>query len=1230
MAEDPNKSEASLHTVDLETLEGRASEPPEGDDLCTSCWVLFDGKDEPTCPSCGELRPEQGWSSLPYSFLDRYVFLELLGRGGVGAVFRARHVDASRGDQQFAVKVIQQGARPERRRLLSQMFEREISAAALVGRSRHFVRVLGHDTGDHLHLAMEYVPWPTLKSRLKREGVMAARDVARLGIALLRAVEVMHAHNLVHRDLKPANLFVTEEDGEIRVKVADLGLWILSEDRRGDVTESLPAGTFAGTLDYASPEQLDGVGIGLPSDLHAVGSILWAASTGDVPFPAMGATFIASMRAKRQLVEAIPARPEPMPEALYYVLARALEPRVEDRFATAHDFATALENLVQDPESFSSTVYFRPTVPTPQARRGTPQPAPSEGSVSGERASKPLPRWPLVAAGAVVVVGLGYATASTFLPDRSGNESSAGVVAAAASSPSATPSPRPSAERTPEAPKLHLLAVGHRHSCAIAAGGSMHCWGANERGQLGDGTTIGRSRPVPVAGPGQIEQVVLGAAHTCARKSDGTVWCWGDNGQGELGDGKREPRAAPRQVLGLPKVRHLFGGACQTWALTETGEAWGWGCDRSGQLGSGAGTKETTPRRIDRLDGAVTVAHETYGSGGEACALFRDRPAICWQWGRLPKGARAAAIDGTGGIEQVVFAGDHGCARFDDGKARCWGRNQAGQLGDGTRKERRGPVELASTKRVEQLVAGEGYGCARVDDGRVLCWGRNDRGQTAGRGPEDKLVPAEVGGIAGAVDIATDMGRTCAVLRDGRVGCWGDGLSSDSEPVVWMEAMKGAASIVASGHGVICSLHGEAGAACLGDDESGQLGAGRALQRHEPLQVVGLKGVERVWATARNACALDDAGVLWCWGSNQWGAFPKGAGTQPRPLRMGSAVVDVSLSTRGLYTLLRGDAPAPSGSSNAPGSVAPVASTDVPPRAAGVRAGGNLLQDHGAGASAQRAYPQAVPGLDRAAQIAAGVKHACARMADGSVSCWGDNTYGQLGDGSPRSSRRPVPALVQGPVAQIVSGAFHTCALRQSGSAVCWGINDDGQSGPGPTWTCNAADRVYACLRRPRRVIGVHDAIALGAGQWHTCALRRSGSISCWGANKVGQLGDGTTDKRPEPQPVLDISNATQLSVGERHACAALRDGAVWCWGDNGYGELGRLTEDKCEPSTEPCGPKPGPVRGMTDAVAVAAGWEFSCAVRKDKTVWCWGNNQRGALGDGEPIRRDRAVRVVW
>ncbi|MDZ4064081.1 MAG: hypothetical protein U1E22_05370, partial [Coriobacteriia bacterium] len=190
----------------------------------------------------------------------------------------------------------------------------------------------------------------------------------------------------------------------------------------------------------------------------------------------------------------------------------------------------------------------------------------------------------------------------------------------------------------------------------------------------------------------------------------------------------------------------------------------------------------------------------------------------------------AEALPALGPVVELALARQHGCARMADGSARCWGTNGSGEVGDGTRERRAVAVGVANTKNLEQIVVGPEVGCARTKEGRVLCWGRSDRGQTAG-GPEDQLVPLEVPAVNGVTHIATDQSRTCAVAGEGRVACWGPGISQPGRGVVWREGMEGSGSITASGRGVVCSALVEGGAACFGDDEFGQLGIGRSLQR---------------------------------------------------------------------------------------------------------------------------------------------------------------------------------------------------------------------------------------------------------------------------------------------------------------------------------------------------------------------------------------------------------------
>jgi alpha-tubulin suppressor-like RCC1 family protein len=136
--------------------------------------------------------------------------------------------------------------------------------------------------------------------------------------------------------------------------------------------------------------------------------------------------------------------------------------------------------------------------------------------------------------------------------------------------------------------------------------------------------------------------------------------------------------------------------------------------------------------------------------------------------------------------------------------------------------------------------------------------------------------------------------------------------------------------------------------------------------------------------------------------------------------------------------------------------------------------------------------------------------------------------------------------------ADVASGSFHSCARLAAGGVRCWGDNTFGQLGNGSTTT--------APVTTPVAVLGVADAIDVRAGSYFTCARRASGVVSCWGANERGQLGDGTTANRSTHVAVTGISDATRLDVGGRHACVVVRGGALQCWGVGNSGQLGNDT----------------------------------------------------------------------
>ncbi len=265
--------------------------------------------------------------------------------------------------------------------------------------------------------------------------------------------------------------------------------------------------------------------------------------------------------------------------------------------------------------------------------------------------------------------------------------------------------------------------------------------------------------------------------------------------------------------------------------------------------------------------------------------------------------------------------------------------------------------------------------------------------------------------------------------------------------------------------------------------------------------------------------------------------------------------------------------------------------------------------DSAAGPDARFTYVSPSPGT----VLATGGEHTCALSGSGGVSCWGWNGHGQLGDGT--TTARSLPVAVTGletGVTAIAAAGATTCALKSDGELLCWGANVLGQLGDG-----SRVDRPVAT-----QVPGVTDATAVAVGNGHVCAVSSTRGLLCWGWNHYGQLGDGTTTDRSAPTPVAGApADVGALSAGDSHTCLLTSSGAAWCWGANSAGQLGTGTTS---PSAQPA-----PVEGLgLGAQAISAGVLHTCAVRSG-AAWCWGFNATGQVGDGGLSTRSRPTPVT-
>jgi alpha-tubulin suppressor-like RCC1 family protein len=252
--------------------------------------------------------------------------------------------------------------------------------------------------------------------------------------------------------------------------------------------------------------------------------------------------------------------------------------------------------------------------------------------------------------------------------------------------------------------------------------------------------------------------------------------------------------------------------------------------------------------------------------------------------------------------------------------------------------------------------------------------------------------------------------------------------------------------------------------------------------------------------------------------------------------------------------------------------------------------------------------PTVVAGLSGVTQIAAGDGETCALLGNRTVSCWGSGDYGELGPAVSDTGPHPTPTPVTGltGVLQVIAGDGDTCVLLANHTVSCWGFNLEGELG-NPTNIGNSS----AANPNPTTVAGLSGVIQITEGEEFTCALLANHTVTCWGFNGSGQLGNttniGTDNPNPTPTAVAGLSGVTQIVAGSDHMCALLAYGTVTCWGANFSGQLGNATG--VGNFANPGGyPTPTVVAGLSGVTQIAAGYVESCGILINGTATCWGS----------------------
>ena len=772
------------------------------------------------------------------------------------------------------------------------------------------------------------------------------------------------------------------------------------------------------------------------------------------------------------------------------------------------------------------------------------------------------------------------------------------------------------------------IAAGPNHTVMVDSDDTVWTWGNNEDGQLGIGGTTSSSSPTQLSELVDIAEVSAGGDtflsvyHSAALKLDGTVWTWGDNSYGQLGNGTQTASSVPVKLTSLTSVTSVSCGGTHMVALKSDGTVWTWGRNQYGQLGNGMTVDSSAPVQVGGLGDIVKVA-----AGGYHTVAVKSDGTV-WTWGYNSNGQLGNSttvnssipvqVSGLSGAASVAAGYRHTVAVKSEGTVWTWGYNYYGQLGNNSNVNSFVPVIVKGLGDVMAVSSGYYHTLALKSDGSVWTWGNNTQGRLGNGGQTHSYLPVQVSILENVIAIAGGATHSTVMKKDSRVCSWGNneagqlgiGTTTGSPlpvPAIPIErfpllttpatAIMPAPGIKSVAAGTQHMLHVNADGTvwAWGANSKGELGSGQTGVSfiRTPVQAIGLTGIVAVEGGGSgnyaHSVALKSDGTVWTWGYNLYGQL--GDGT------MENTAVPVKVKE------LTGIVAVAAGGNNT----------------AALKADGSVFlwgQMNGS------LVPLKVDSLTDIVAIEGGNTHIVALKSDGTVWVWGSNATGQFGNGTTTDSSIPVQAGngMTG-VAVIEAGNNFTMVIKSNGTVWAWGNNAYGQLGNGT--------RTNSLL--PIQIEGLSDIISIAAQNTQNAAVRSDGSVWAWGFNGYSIAGDGIFNSSYilKPVKVREIHNALDVDAGLLALIVLTLDGNIWTWGGNTYGQLGNgLSGSSNIPykvGSMPFNLAVPPIPKANNC-SVAAGSGYTVELKDDGTVWAWGSNSDGQLGNGTTL--DSAVPV--